>query len=88
MKTIEKKEPYLKLLDITGNIYEEFRPDQVLTHNNLNKLVDYFEHYYISEIFAAKKVIDHNFYFFGNTRFWTRNPGTRFYKYWNFVWVY
>lgn len=43
MKTIKKKEPYLKLLDITGNIYEEFRPDQVLTHNNLNKLVDYFE---------------------------------------------
>lgn len=43
MKTIKQKEPYLKLLNITGNIYEEFRPDQVLTHNNLNKLVNYFE---------------------------------------------
>ena len=43
MKTINKKDPYLKQLDITGNIYEAFRPDQVLTHNNLNKLVNYFE---------------------------------------------
>ncbi len=43
MKTIKNKEPYLKKLDIRGNVYEQFVPDQVLTHNNLNKIVDYFE---------------------------------------------
>ncbi|WP_430408829.1 hypothetical protein [Kordia sp.] len=43
MKTIEKKEPYLHILNTRGNIYEEFLPDQVLTHKNLNKIVNYFE---------------------------------------------
>lgn len=43
MKTIEKKEPYLHILNTQGNVYEEFLPDQVLTHKNLNKIVDYFE---------------------------------------------
>ncbi len=43
MKTIEKKEPYLHTLNTRGNIYEEFLPDQVLTHKNLNKVVNYFE---------------------------------------------
>ena len=43
MKTIEKKEPYLQTLNTQGNIYEEFLPDQVLTHKNLNKVVNYFE---------------------------------------------
>lgn len=43
MKTIESKEPYLKKLDTRGNVYEQFVPDQVLTHNNLNKIVNYFE---------------------------------------------
>lgn len=43
MKTIEKKEPYLHILNTRGNIYEEFLPDQVLTHKNLNKVVNYFE---------------------------------------------
>ena len=43
MKTIEKKEPYLHILNTRGNVYEEFLPDQVLTHKNLNKVVDYFE---------------------------------------------
>lgn len=43
MKTIEKKEPYLNILDTQGNIYEEFLPDQVLTHKSLNKVVNYFE---------------------------------------------
>ncbi|WP_298511794.1 hypothetical protein [uncultured Kordia sp.] len=43
MKTIEKREPYLHTLNTRGNIYEEFLPDQVLTHKNLNKVVNYFE---------------------------------------------
>ena len=43
MKTIEKKDPYLNILNTEGNIYEEFLPDQVLTHKNLNKVVNYFE---------------------------------------------
>lgn len=43
MNTIESKEPYLKKLDTRGNVYEQFVPDQVLTHNNLNKIVNYFE---------------------------------------------
>lgn len=43
MKTIEKKEPYLHILNTRGNVYEEFLPDQVLTHKNLNKVVNYFE---------------------------------------------
>ncbi|WP_046744645.1 hypothetical protein [Kordia zhangzhouensis] len=43
MKTIEKKEPFLHTLNTQGNIYEEFLPDQVLTHKNLNKVVNYFE---------------------------------------------
>ncbi|QHI35484.1 hypothetical protein IMCC3317_08300 [Kordia antarctica] len=43
METIEKKEPYLHILNTQGNIYEEFLPDQVLTHKNLNKVVNYFE---------------------------------------------
>lgn len=43
MKTTVAKEPYLKILNVQGNIYEEFLPDQVLTHNNLNKVINYFE---------------------------------------------
>ncbi|WP_420573802.1 hypothetical protein [Kordia sp.] len=43
MKTIEKKDPYLHILNTQGNVYEEFLPDQVLTHKNLNKVVNYFE---------------------------------------------
>ncbi|WP_298420548.1 hypothetical protein [uncultured Kordia sp.] len=43
MKTTETKEPYLHILNSEGNIYEEFLPDQVLTHKNLNKIVNYFE---------------------------------------------
>ncbi len=43
MKTLQKKEAYLHTLNSRGNIYEEFVPDQVLTHKNLNKIVNYFE---------------------------------------------
>ncbi len=35
--------PYLKTLNISNNIYDRFVPDQVLTHHNLNKIIDYFE---------------------------------------------
>lgn len=35
--------PYLKTLHTSNNIYDRFVPDQVLTHHNLNKIIDYFE---------------------------------------------
>ncbi|KAA1248050.1 hypothetical protein [Aquimarina sp. RZ0] len=35
--------PYLKTLNISNNVYDRFVPDQVLTHHNLNKIIDYFE---------------------------------------------
>ncbi|GAA3511900.1 hypothetical protein GCM10022393_27010 [Aquimarina addita] len=35
--------PYLKTLHTNNNIYDRFVPDQVLTHHNLNKIIDYFE---------------------------------------------
>jgi len=35
--------PYLKTLHNNNNIYDRFVPDQVLTHHNLNKIIDYFE---------------------------------------------
>lgn len=43
MAVITKIDPFLKSLNIRGNIYNRFRPDQVLTHNNLNAILDYFE---------------------------------------------
>lgn len=43
MNTTERRQPLLEDLNVTGNIYEKFLPDQILTHNNLNKITDYFE---------------------------------------------
>lgn len=35
--------PFLKTLQDKQNVYDRFVPDQVLTHHNLNKIIDYFE---------------------------------------------